>query len=80
MKELTVKEIAEKGDNMPFETVKSRIRILGIKPVRKVGRTNVYKASDAEKVINFDGKPGHPFKNPETKESKTKRKPKATKI
>ena len=79
MKELTVKEIAEKGDNMPFETVKSRIRILGIEPVRKVGRTNVYSLSDADRVINFENKPGRPFNKPEPEPPKPKRKPKTKK-
>jgi hypothetical protein len=41
MDELTVLEIAE-IKKMNFVTVKARIRVLGIKPARKVGRTNIY--------------------------------------
>jgi len=62
MKELTVKEIAEKAGIDSFETVKSRIRILKIKPTRKVGRTNVYAPGTVEKVKNFDGTVGRPPK------------------
>ena len=51
VKELTVLEIAEKlGIN--FVTVKSRIRLLGIQPVRKVGRTNIYDPSVVEQIRN----------------------------
>jgi len=41
MNELTVLEIAEKK-KMNFSTVKAQIKRLGIKEIRKVGRTNVY--------------------------------------
>jgi hypothetical protein len=62
MKELTVKEIAEKAEIDSFETVKSRIRILKIQPVRKVGRTNVYSPDTVDKVKNFDKTVGRPKK------------------
>ena len=49
--ELTVVEIAGiLGE--PFQTIKSRIALLGIEPVRKVGRTNIYAPSVVDKLKN----------------------------
>jgi predicted rRNA methylase YqxC with S4 and FtsJ domains len=62
MKELTAKQIAEKAGIDSFETVKSRIRILGIKPAFKVGRSNVYAPGVVERIKNFDRTVGRPPK------------------
>jgi predicted nucleotidyltransferase len=63
MDELTVREIAEKT-GLSFETVKSRIRILKIKAIRKVGRTNIYARKIVEEIMKM--KPvGRPPKKPE---------------
>ena len=51
MNELTVLEIAEIL-KIPFGTVKSRIKLHGIKEVRKVGRTNIYDPSVVERIRN----------------------------
>jgi len=58
MNELTVLEIAEIL-KIPFGTVKSRIKLHGIKEVRKVGRTNIYDPSVVEKISdsNSVGRP-----------------------
>jgi len=58
MTELTVLEIAEKT-GLHFETVKARIRALGIEPARKVGKTNIYdpKTVDLIKEANPVGRP-----------------------
>ena len=52
MNELTVKEIAEKL-KLPFETVKSRLRLAGIAPARKVGKTNIYNPDVVEQIKVF---------------------------
>jgi hypothetical protein len=79
MKELTVKEIAEKAGIMSFETVKSRIRILKIQPIRKVGRTNVYSPGTVDKVKNFDNSVGRPKKSAPEQPPKPKTSPKKPK-
>jgi hypothetical protein len=79
MKELTVKEIAGIAGIESFETVKSRIRILKIQPIRKVGRTNVYSPSTADKVKNFDNTVGRPKKTVPEQPTSPKAKPKKTK-
>jgi uncharacterized protein YjcR len=53
MEEMTVKEIAEKL-GLSFETVKSRLRLAGINPVRKVGRTNIYDPDVIAKIKEFN--------------------------
>jgi predicted nucleotidyltransferase len=63
MDELTAKEIANKL-GLSFETVKSRLRLAGINPVRKVGRTNIYAPEAVDEIKAF--KPvGRPPKKPE---------------
>jgi hypothetical protein len=52
MDELTVKEIADEL-GLSFETVKSRLRIAGINPIRKVGRTNIYAPSVVKEIKEF---------------------------
>jgi hypothetical protein len=53
MTELTVLEIAEIL-KIPPKTVTSRIRLNGIKEVRKVGRTNIYNPDVVEQVRYAD--------------------------
>jgi len=58
MNELTVKEIAGIL-GIGVETAKARIRLLGIKEARKVGRTNIYHPSVVDKIrdSNSVGRP-----------------------
>jgi len=72
MKEITVNEIAE-NTGINFNTVKARIAKLGIKEVRKVGKTNVYEPSVEEKVKNFSIPVGRPPKVKPTKKQKKSR-------
>ena len=69
MEELTVLEIA-KIKKMKLETAKAKIKTLGIKPVRKVGRTNIYDPKILDMIP--DTKPvGRPPKaKPEPKKGK----------
>jgi predicted nucleotidyltransferase len=53
MDELTVNEIADTL-GLSFETVKSRLRLAGIEPVRKVGRTNIYAPEVVATIRNFN--------------------------
>jgi hypothetical protein len=53
MKELTILEIAEVL-NIPHKTVTSRIRLKGIKEIRKVGRTNIYDPEIIEQIRYAD--------------------------
>jgi hypothetical protein len=53
MDELTVKEIADTL-GLSFETVKSRLRLAGISPVRKVGRTNIYAPNVVKEIKDFN--------------------------
>jgi predicted nucleotidyltransferase len=55
---LTVNEIADKL-GISFNTVKSRIRLAGIKPLRKVGRTNVYAPTVID-IVDNPNPVGHP--------------------
>ena len=61
MDELTVKEIAERL-KVPMDTAKSRLRLAGINPVRKVGRTNIYTPDVVNQIRVFNpvGRPKKP--------------------
>jgi len=73
MKELTVKEIADILE-IPSKTVTSRIRLLGIKEVRKVGKTNIYDPNVVQQIKN-PNPVGHPKKAAEpVKPAKSKSK------
>ena len=63
MDELTVKEIAERL-KIPMDTAKSRLRLAGIEPVRKVGRTNIYNPRVVDQIRTFNPV-GRPKKQPE---------------
>ena len=67
--ELTILEIAE-IKNLHFETVKARIRILGIKPVRKVGRTNVYDKKILDEIDNINPPGPRPNQPPDPEPEK----------
>ena len=77
MKELTVKEIADILE-IPFQTAKSRIRLLGIKEVRKVGKTNIYDPNVVQQIRN-PNPVGHPKKADEPKPAKETKSKKAKK-
>jgi hypothetical protein len=67
MKELTVKEIAEKL-GISQANAKMRLYRTGIKPVRLIGQTGIYNPAVIEKIRTV--KPvGHP-KKPETRTAK----------
>ncbi|MDR1239027.1 MAG: hypothetical protein LBK27_02850 [Treponema sp.] len=70
MDELTVKEIADRLE-LSFETVKSRLRLAGISPVRKVGRTNIYAPNVVKAIKDFN-----PVGRPKKAELETPAKPK----
>jgi predicted nucleotidyltransferase len=69
MEEMTVKEIAEKL-GLSFETVKSRLRLAGISPIRKVGRTNIYAPSVIKEIENFTPVGRPPKAKPEAPDTK----------
>jgi predicted ArsR family transcriptional regulator len=65
MNEMTVKELAE-ALSIPERTVKSRLRLKSISPVRYVGPTAIYDPSILE-LIREPKPRGRPKKSPKEK-------------
>jgi predicted ArsR family transcriptional regulator len=74
MKEITIKEIAEKLE-ITQPAAKARLYRLGIKPDRLIGNTGIYNPSVIEK-IRTASPVGRPKKTAEPEQAKTAKKPK----